>query len=383
MSIRFISRINRRLQTARLAWLCPAFILIVLLGFNQYIGLAAWLCAFFALERVWEQQKLSGIEYFGFAITLITLAAGQSLLGYSGILSALLFSIGLGFGLPLWRQKPWSDILEHTGLAVENAWHVLKTSIKAQFDPNHPDHQNEDEDEQEEWEDDAESSPEPQSVTQATTRSELDQTTQAPASYVQRQAAPSTATSTKTPIAEAQAPARPLPVALPESMTLNSQPPIHRTELFQHFKTPAAPSAPAAPSLPLIDLSQIRQHLQNDHRVKTHNERPRPSEPASLPLIASEEIRQRLSAIHHKTPDPTPLPSRSPAKKAIPNSPINASPRLFQLEPKTSPVAARIEPTLNTMLIQEDHTEPPLSESLIQENRIEPASSAQAIRNDN
>ncbi|MCX7208011.1 MAG: DNA translocase FtsK [Proteobacteria bacterium] len=381
MSIRFISRINRRLQTARLAWLCPAFILIVLLGFNQYIGLAAWLCAFFALERVWEQQKLSGIEYLGFAITLLTLAGGQSLLGYSGILSALLFSIGLGFGLPLWRQKPWSDILEHTGLAVENAWHALKTSIKAQFDQNHPDHQDEDEDEQEEWEDDAAPSPEPQSATQTTPRSELDQTTQAPASYVQRQAAPSTAA--KTPSAEAQAPARPVPVVLPESMTLNSQPPIHRTELFQHFKTPAAPSAPAAPSLPLIDLSQIRQHLQNDHRVKTHNERPRPSEPASLPLIASEEIRQRLSAIHHKTPDPTPLPSRSPAKKAIPNSPINASPRLFQLEPKTSPVAARIEPTLNTMLIQEDHTEPPLSESLIQENRIEPASSAQSIRNDN
>ncbi len=384
MSIRFISRINRRLQTARLVWLCPAFILIVLLGFNQYIGLAAWLCAFFAFERVWKQQKLSSIEYLGFAITLITLAAGQSLLGYSGILSALLFSIGLGFGLPLWRQKPWSDILEHTGLAIENGWHALKTSIKAQFDPNHPDHQDE------EWEDDIEPSPAPQPVAQATIRPAPDQTTQAAGQAtqatrtpLQRQTVLSTAATPKTPIAEAQAPARPVPVTPIETMAFNSQPPIHRTELFQHFKAPAAPTTPTASSLPLIDLSQIRQHLQNDHRVKNHNERPRPSEPASLPLIASEEIRQRLSAIHHKTPDPTPLPSRSPAKKATPNTPINASPRLFQLEPKTSPAAARIEPTLNTLLIKEDHTEPPFAELLTQENKIESATSAQAIRNDN
>jgi DNA segregation ATPase FtsK/SpoIIIE, S-DNA-T family len=393
MSIRFISRINRRLQTARLAWLCPAFILIVLLGFNQYIGLAAWLCAFFALERVWKQKKSSSIEYLGFAITLITFAGGQYLLGHSGILSALLFSIGLGLGLPLWRQKPWTDILEHTGLAIEESWLALQSSIKAQFDPNHSDHQDEYEDEAEEWDDDTEPPPAPQPIThspsaepkqatQAPTRPEYERPIQAAVGTpLLRQAAPVINTATTAP--SALAPTRPVPVAPPETMALNSQSPIQRTEIFQNFKAATTPAAPAAPSLPLIDLSQIRQHLQSDHRVKSHNERPRPSEPASLPLIASEEIRQRLSAIHHKTPDPTPLPSRSPAKKAIPNTPISASPRLFQLEPKTSPAAARIEPTLNTLLIKEDHTEPPLAEPLAQENKIEPATSVLPIKNDN
>ena len=90
--LRFVSRINHLLHTARLIWLCPALIVIVLLGFNRHIGLAAWLVAFFALERTWKQHPLSGTEYLGFAITLSTLAAGQSLLSYSAILSALLFS---------------------------------------------------------------------------------------------------------------------------------------------------------------------------------------------------------------------------------------------------------------------------------------------------
>jgi DNA segregation ATPase FtsK/SpoIIIE, S-DNA-T family len=282
MSIRFISRINRRLQTARLVWLCPAFILIVLLGFNQYIGLAAWLCAFFALERVWQHHKLTHIEYLGFTITLMTLAAGQSLLGYSGILSALLFALGLGFGLPLWRQKPWSDILEHTGLAIENSWHALHSSIKAQFDPHHtaPQDDDENEDEIEEWKDAAEPSPAAPLVKAAVS-------TPMPRPTAQVPTPPKAATTPIAPPTE-RTPARPAPVAAPETISPNRQPPIHRTELFQRFKTPEAPAAPAAPSLPLIDLSQIRQHLQNDHRVKNHNERPRPAEPSVLPRFTTK-----------------------------------------------------------------------------------------------
>ncbi|WP_293934167.1 DNA translocase FtsK [Iodobacter sp.] len=363
MSIRFISRINQLLHTARLIWLCPAFILIVLLGFNRHIGLAAWLCAFFALERTWQPQKLSSIEYLGFAITLCTLAAGQSLLNYSAILSALLFSLGLGVGVPLWRQKPWSDILEHTGLAIEQGWHAIATGIKAQFEPLPEQEESEEANHANEWDafDDEE---------------ELGEKT-LPASHRE----------TSTPPAVKEAIVRPATAPAPQSLavgptitvSLSSQPPIKSTELFQHFRAPAqaiapvtqaaalephftptaspftAPSLAAMPkaaSLPLIDLSQIRQHLQNDHRVKSHNDRPRQVEPSALPLIEATEIRQRLSAIHGKPAEPAPLPSRSPKAAA----PLSSSPRLFQLEPKTPPPASpnppiRIEPTLDEALL--------------------------------
>ncbi|MEN9658589.1 MAG: hypothetical protein RL571_2054 [Pseudomonadota bacterium] len=362
MSIRFISRINQLLHTARLIWLCPAFILIVLLGFNRHIGLAAWLCAFFALERTWQQKKRSSIEYLGFAITLTTLAAGQSLLGYSAILSALLFSLGLGFGIPLWRQKPWSEILECTGLAIEQGWLAIVSGIKAQFEPqSEQEEEPEDADHAEEWNafDDKEEC--------------IEKTIPASQCETHPPAAPKEAI-----VRQAAAPA-PEPVAVGPKIevSLTSQPPIKSTELFQHLRAPAqaiapitqatalephftpktSPSLAAMPkvaTLPLIDLSQIRQHLQNDHRVKNHNDRPKQVGPSTLPLIEATEIRQRLSTIHGKPAEAAPLPNRSPAKKAA--APLSSSPRLFQLEPKTPSTnltgpTLRIEPTLNDSLI--------------------------------
>lgn len=332
MSIRFISRINHLLQTARLAWLCPAFILIVLLGFNRHVALAAWLCAFFALERVWKQQKLSALEYLGFVISLCTLAAGQSLLSYSVILSALLFSVGLGIGVPLWRNKPWSLILEETGIAIETGIAAISDSIKAQFDPSHSD---EGEEPEEEYEEEIIEESEPAPIAAAT----------AAATPRQRIYQP--------PVPASGAPAAPHSEAARPSVSLvkaadKPEPAkaIQRDELFQQLKQQSAAPAPSASTLPLIDLSQIRQHLQNDHRVKRHAERPRPAAPAELPLIASEEIHQRLSRIHGKAPEPAPIPARSPKAPGTPSAPIKASPRLFQLEPKPHP-APRIEPTLS------------------------------------
>ncbi|AZN36260.1 DNA translocase FtsK [Iodobacter ciconiae] len=323
MSIRFISRINHLLQTARLAWLCPAFILIALLGFNRHIALAAWLCAFFALERAWKQQKQSATEYLGFTVALSTLAAGQSLLSYSAILSALLFAIGLGLGVPLWRQAPWSVILEKTGLAIETGAKAIIDSIKAQFDPVHLDET--EEPAEEDW-DESIGSP-----------------------------AVSTLPAVKTPEhdrATPTAPAMPIVARRPvvnllksaslksiETTTQNSQA-ICREELFSHLKS--QPATTAAPPLPLIDLPQIKQHLQSDHRVKRHIEQPPPAAPAALPLIASEEIHQRLLHIHGKAPEAAPVTGRSPKT----NNNIKSSPRLFQLETKPEP-APRIEPTLN------------------------------------
>ncbi|MFC7419161.1 DNA translocase FtsK [Iodobacter arcticus] len=343
MPIRFISRINHLLQTARLAWLCPAFILIVLLGFNPHIGLAAWLCAFFALERVWKPQKQSTIAYIGFAITLATLAGGQSLLGYSAILSALLFSVGLGLGVPLWRQKPWSDILERTGLAIETGWQAIIAGIKAQFDPNHHD----DSDAPEASEEESEADWDDEEIKEAAV-AELAATSTSPSPHRTQRGA---ASAVPTPLPPHAQPTSPI--------ALNSQPPIHKDELFQHFKNTTPAAAPAANPLPLIDLSQIRQHLQSDHRVKSHIERPRPSAPAALPLIASEEIHQRLSAIHGKTTEPAPLPSRSPKV----STPIKASPRLFQLGPKIAPpLVTRTEPTFSDLPLS-----PPLANIAEQE----------------
>ncbi|WP_276527790.1 DNA translocase FtsK [Iodobacter fluviatilis] len=335
MSIRFISRINHLLQTARLAWLCPAFILIVLLGFNRHVALAAWLCAFFALERVWKQQKLSAIEYLGFAISLCTLAAGQSLLSYSAILSALLFSIGLGIGVPLWRNKPWSLILEETGIAIEKGIAATSDSIKAQFDPSHTDEAEETEEEIEEYEEEIieENVPAPTAVATAAPM---------PRQRIYQPPAPASG-ALDAPQPEAARPAVSLVKIADKPEPAKA---IHRDELFQHLKQQSAAPAHSASTLPLIDLSQIRQHLQNDHRVKRHAERPQPAAPAELPLIASEEIHQRLSRIHGKAPEPAPSPARSPKAPGTPSAPIKASPRLFQLEPKPQPLP-RIEPTLS------------------------------------
>ncbi|WP_051304564.1 DNA translocase FtsK [Chitinilyticum litopenaei] len=357
-------------------WLAASLGLVMLMSFglNRWLGWSGWLLVAALAEQAFPSPRKTRADWrlaCGLALLGCSLLLGEGLLRTSGeplltawlapahgaasrALGLALLLGGLALAIPLWRQRSWLALSEDLGLFCED---LVRLLLKR-------------------------ASPQKISADNTQTPPPLSPTPPAPPERAVRtrplrSTAPATAsapeTSTAAPDTPASAPALhldedlPAPAApQPAEAPLARRPPLPViTTLAPPPVATPAPTPRTPRALPVIDRGQIVRNMEQAS-LRRSGQRPsaagKAAQPSELPLIDASEIRQRLNAIHGRTPVASdrntyqrtqPEPNGEKGRKVIPTGNTGARPVRI-LAPATTPATATALASIADTTVQAD-----------------------------